>query len=197
MTSYSPYPYSAYSEDSSPAPFSPASSVSAMSTTDSVSSDSSPVPSPASPPSPHQHDTEHNIGNYPRYRNIYEERLQPLHAYQTLPSSQPLPKATHRSDYNPQLQARFDAAVLRGSFQELDAFLSSYSELVNINQFDVDGQTPLQHFCSLGNLKMVQLMVRFGADPRMTSKDGWSTIHIATWSGNSEVMMYIMRCSKR
>jgi len=137
------------------------------------------------------------MANYPRYRNIYEERLQPLHAYQTLPSSAPLPKATHRSDYNPQLQARFGAAVNRGSFQELDEFLSSYSELVNINQFDNNGQTPLQHFASQGNLKMVQLMVRFGADPRMTSKDGWSTVHIATWSGNSEVMMYIMRCSKR
>lgn len=195
MSAYSPYTFSPYSEESSPAPFSPASSVSsvsAMSTTDSLSSDSSPVPSPASPP---QQDEPEK--NYPRYRNIYEERLQPLSAYQTLPSSQPLPKATHRSDYNPQLQARFDAAVRRGSFQELDEFLSSYSELVNINQFDVDGHTPLQHFCSLGNLKMVQLMVRFGADPRMTSKDGWATIHIATWSGNSEVMMYILRCTKR
>ena len=120
-------------------------------------------------------------------------------AFQTVPTTanQTFPKPTHRSEYNTSLQERFNTAVQNGIYQELDTLLRGYSEMIDINQFDEQGQTPLQHFCSSGNLALVQLLVKFGADPRLCSRDGWSTLHIAAWSGHSELMMYIMRCSKR
>eukprot|EP00092_Neocalanus_flemingeri_P018981 GFUD01020566.1.p1 GENE.GFUD01020566.1~~GFUD01020566.1.p1 ORF type:complete len:179 (+),score=56.09 GFUD01020566.1:185-721(+) len=173
-----------FESDTELAPFSPASSVSLM----SVGSDASPVPSPASPHTP---DTQ----PYPRYQNIYEERLQPLQPSKT--EARPMPTPTHQARFNSTLQARFENAVQNCDYRELQDLLLTRSIDIDINQYNSEGQTPIQQACMSGQLEIVQLMIRYGADPTMTSRDGWSTLHMAAFSGHSEIMQYIMICSKR
>ena len=72
-----------------------------------------------------------------------------------------------------------------------------YSDEIDINLINEDGNTPLQAATLTGNLDIVRLMIRFGADPRQTSRDGWSTLHIAAYSGHSEITQYIMINSRR
>jgi len=167
------------------APFSPASSVSMM----SVGSDPSPVPSPASPFS------QENGLNYPRYQNIYEERLQPLQPSKT--ESRPMPNPTHQTSYNPTVQARFNNALQNCDYREVQDLLDSRGESIDINCYNSEGQTPIQAACMSGQLKLVQMMIRYGADPSLSSRDGWSTLHMAVYAGNSDIAQYIILCSKR
>ena len=40
-------------------------------------------------------------------------------------------------------------------------------------------------------------MIRFGADPNLTNRDGWTTLHISAYSGHSEITQYIMINTRR
>ena len=136
---------------------------------------------------------------------MYEERLQPLFTSRSEPSlpdnhnnRRSMPPATHRSGIDPTLQARFNAAVAAASYNDLEDLLRVAAHRINVNEFDpATGQTALQRFCVAGELSLIQLMVRYGADSRLCSRDGWSPVHMATWSGRPEVMLYVMDCSKR
>jgi len=170
---------------------SPSNSVSQM----SVGSEPSPTPSPFSPsPPPHSpHSTF-------RYKNIYEERLEPLYSSRTESTTlynRPLPKSTHQSEFDVRLQARFSQLVEERNYTELETLLQSSSHAINLNQFDQAGQTPLQRFCLSGDLSLVQLMVRYGADTQLASRDGWTTLHYASYSGVQEVLLYVLRCCPR
>jgi len=173
-----------FETDSEMAPFSPASSISLM----SVGSDNSPAPSPSSP--------DHSQ-TYPRYQNIYEERLQPLK--RAVSEARPMPQPTHQVSYNPSIQARFNNALQNNDISELQDILQSSSDNnnIDINLYNQDGQTPIQQACMSGQLAIVQLMIRFGADPNLRSRDGWATLHLASFYGNSEILQYIILCSKR
>nr|KAG5706636.1 hypothetical protein BaRGS_005706 [Batillaria attramentaria] len=43
---------------------------------------------------------------------------------------------------------------------------------INLNVFDTEGQTALHQSCQLGNLELVKLLVKFGADVRLANRDG-------------------------
>jgi ankyrin repeat protein len=134
---------------------------------------------------------------------VYEERLQPLFTARSEPpppphNGRPMPAATHVSGYDAALQARFNAAVAAGSYRDLEELLRAYAHCINVNEYDLaSGQTAMQKFCVAGDLSLIQLMVRYGADSRLCSRDGWSTLHMAAWSGRPEVVMYVLDCSKR
>ena len=137
-----------------------------------------------------------------RFRNVYEERLQPLFTARTESvhnaNHRPMPTPTHVSGYDAALQARFNAAVQESSYRDLEELLRSYAHRINVNEYDLaSGQTPMQKFCVAGDLNLIQLLVRYGADSRLCSRDGWSTLHMAAWSGRPEVIMYVLDCSKR
>ena len=134
-----------------------------------------------------------------RFKNIYEERLEPLYSVRTEPSLvRPVPKTTHRLEYDPEKQRKFDRLVEQRDLAGLETLLRHSSHDINLNQFDTVGQTPLQRFCASGDLNLVQLMVRYGADTQLCSRDGWSTLHYASYSGVREVLLYVLRyCPRR
>jgi len=165
------------------APFSPASSTVSMMSVGS--SDGSPVPSPASP--------DYNA-QYPRYSNIYEERLQPLYTSRT---DKPLPQKTNVDNFDPQQQSKFSDALEKCDINELTNILVRSSSLIDINKYNLDGQTPLQAAIVTGQLDLVKQLIRHGADPNMRSRDGWSTLHIAAFYGNSEITQYLLMLKSR
>ena len=79
----------------------------------------------------------------------------------------------------------------------MKAILDVSSESIDINLINEEGNTPLQTATLVGSLDIVRLLIRFGADPGVTSRDGWSTLHIAAYSGHSEITQYIMINSRR
>lgn len=182
-------------------PYSPASSVSMMSVTSDSSSSpvaspwasrsqaDSPVPSPTSP--------QDNQQTFPRYHNIYEERLQPLQPSQSSSDVRAPPRATQPRTADPKLQARLHKALQNYDYQDLKSLLMSSGDMLDINEYNKEGQTPLQVACLSGQLGLVQLIMSHGADPSLASRDGWNTLHMAAYSGQSEIFQYILLCSKR
>ena len=80
---------------------------------------------------------------------------------------------------------------------ELNEFLAENSDKININEYGEDGVTPLQRLCQNGGAsidaaEVAAILVRFGADPRLTSRDGWSAFHMASFSGNLKLLRYLM-----
>lgn len=139
------------------------------------------------------------INKQPRFATKYDELLQPLSPVTTLPvqSRKPLPIRTHRSEHDIVLQRQFQSIVGLADTAEVENFLAKYSQNVDINQYNEEGRTPLQQSCFDGSLPMAKLFIQYGADTRLTTREGFSTLHVAAFSGQSDVLMYIMSLKKR
>ncbi len=144
----------------------------------------------------------------PRFRDAYEAQLQQsLAPFTSLPpppsssssssTTQTFPKPTHRSAYDERLQGVFGSLVARADADRLAQLLRHSSELIDVDKFDSEGRTALHRFCLEGRLNLVKLLVRYGADVTLRTREGWSMIHIASFSGNSEMLMYLLKCSSR
>jgi len=133
----------------------------------------------------------------PCYRGtIYEAMLSPLPSAVTLPvHTRVCQPSAKRVDAT--LQSRL-TGLTGGQLQaadeaELRAFLVKHSDRIDINQYGEDGVTPLQRVCqSGGDVAVVRTLIGYGADARLTSRDGWSAVHMATFSGNTSLMMYLL-----
>ena len=137
----------------------------------------------------------------PRFATKYNEMLQPLSPVTTLPveTRQGLSiHKTHKSDFDAQLQRQFQNLLgIASNVGDIEEFLSKHSENVDLNEYNDDGRTALQQSCFEGNLRLAQLLVRFGADSRLTTREGFSALHIAAFSGHSDVLLYIMSLKHR
>jgi hypothetical protein len=130
----------------------------------------------------------------PRYAGtIYEAMLAPL-----APATTPAPRrppAQPRGD--PALQADLASLVRLSKRAPLEEWLEEHAECVNLNLYSSEGLTPLQEVCQEGgegSAELARLLVRFGADTRMASRDGWSPVHMASFSGNSALLLFLLSC---
>lgn len=90
------------------------------------------------------------------------------------------------------IQQDFHEAVRKGDQSEWIRLLRNCVG-VNVNVFDGDGQTPLHQSVIEGNLEMVKLLVQLGADVRLTNRDGWNALHIATYGGHDDIVLYLIQ----
>merc|ERR1712026_106528 len=109
----------------------------------------------------------------PKYcGTIYEAMLAPISPVTTLPI-----KTVYKSQVkcDPDLQADFLDLVSLGKRAKLERFLEDNLESININQYNSEGLTPLQTVAQEGgetSADIGELLVRFGADVRMTPGTG-------------------------
>jgi hypothetical protein len=151
-----------------------------------------------------------------KFPTKYHEMLQPLSPVTTLPVEEvirrPLPNKTHITEHDLQLQKQFHSLVdnattcqvsktttannentfLSSRVNSLEDFLVHHSENIDVNQYNSDGQTALQQCCLAGNLPLVKLLVRFGANMRLTTREGFSILHIAAFSGHSDLLTFVL-----
>ena len=92
-------------------------------------------------------------------------------------------------------QKTFLEAVKNGDTGELEKILDIGK--VNVNVYDTEGQTPLHLGCLEGNLELVKLLVKFGADVRLANRDGWNALHIAAFGGHKDIAVYLINAGKR
>jgi len=132
------------------------------------------------------------VNKKPKFATKYDEMLQPLSPMTYLPvESLTLPAKTHRANLNVTSQQEF-RNLLESKSSDLESFLCNNSELIDINEYNVEGRTALQQCCIDGNLATAKLLVRFGADAKLTTREGFSTLHLAAFSGHSNLMLYVM-----
>ncbi len=130
----------------------------------------------------------------PKYANKYEEMLQPLSPVTILSSGvkRPLPAKTHLGDFDAQLQNQFEDLLAVACVEEVEEFLNRHTDCLDIDAFNSEGRTAFQQSCLEGNLPLAKVLVKFGANIRCTTRDGFSTFHLAVFSGHSHLMSYIL-----
>ncbi|KAI5620092.1 notch-regulated ankyrin repeat-containing protein A [Silurus asotus] len=90
-------------------------------------------------------------------------------------------------------QRVFQEAVRRGNTKELHSLLQNMSSCeFNVNSFGPEGQTALHQSVIAGNLELVKLLVKFGADIRLANREGWSALHIAAFGGHQDIVLYLI-----
>ena len=134
-------------------------------------------------------------GKKPCYRGtIYEKMLSPLSPSLTLPIHTRICESSHKY-INKSLQTELFSILDSSNEKELKDFLLKNCDKIDINQYGEDGVTPLQRVCQAGGeVGVARTLIGYGADVRLTSRDGWSAVHMATFSGNTRLMMYILSC---
>ena len=136
------------------------------------------------------------VNRKPRFPTKYHERLQPMEPLTTMPVATITP--THRSDHSESAQADFHSTLQKclseqKPLTDLEAYLTDNRDRIDVNQYMGDsGQTPLHLACMQGDVAVAKLLVRYGANPRLTTRDGFSCMHIAAFSGSADVMLYVM-----
>lgn len=63
---------------------------------------------------------------------------------------------------------------------------------VNINTINEEGDTLLHYFIKDGKIQSVKLLVEFGADANLANRDGWPPMHVATFLGHRDIMLYLL-----
>ena len=136
------------------------------------------------------------VNKKPKYATKYDEMLQPMSPMTYLPVESlmlPVPNQTHRPNYNVQSQKKFLSLLeTRAKISEIETFLGEHSEAIDINEYNVEGRTALQQCCFDGSLPTAKLLVRFGANTKLTTREGFSMLHLAAFSGHSNILLYIM-----
>ena len=135
----------------------------------------------------------------PRYANRYEEMLQPLSPVTTLPCDvvyPPSPTKFANPKYCTKLQKQLQNVIKSKDINLLEQFLYDHSTKVNINHYNIEGRTALQQSCVDGNLAMAKILVKYGADHRITTREGYPTLQCAVFSGHSEIFLYILNLRK-
>ena len=124
------------------------------------------------------HVTEHDIQLQKQFHSLVDS------------ATCPLPKTTERTTRNS--TTANEKSLTNRVLQNLEDFLVHHSQNIDVNQYNNDGQTALQQCCLAGNLPLVKLLVRFGANMRLTTREGFSVLHIAAFSGHSDLLAFVM-----
>jgi DNA-binding response OmpR family regulator len=61
------------------------------------------------------------------------------------------------------------------------------------NRRNNQGVTPLMATCYLGELEQVQSLIEGGGDPRLKAKNGKTLVHFAAFSGNPDLVEYLVK----
>ena len=88
-------------------------------------------------------------------------------------------------------QRRFRQAVGAGDSAAVRQMLTEGAR-VGLNSMDGEGWTALHRAVRSGDLELVRLLVSHGADFRLADRDGFSPLHLASWGGHSQVLLYLL-----
>nr|AKP06496.1 notch-regulated ankyrin repeat protein Nrarp [Platynereis dumerilii] len=96
-------------------------------------------------------------------------------------------------------QELFQEAVGAGDTKQVHKLLtdSRLAKLLDLDSFDREGMTALHHFCLSGDLELVKLLVKSGANARLANRDGWGPVHLAAYGGHSEIALFLMKATRR
>jgi DNA-binding response OmpR family regulator len=81
--------------------------------------------------------------------------------------------------------------VIKSLFMNEEVDQSTVSQV--INHRNKNGQTPVMIYCYLGELDKVKILIDKGADLKLKSRNGKTCLHYAAFSGNTELLNYLVQ----
>ena len=149
---------------------------------------------PPPPPPPRQHQF---VNKKPKFQTKYHAALQPLSPCTTLSvrSSRPAPPPANRV-INVQRQEEFHKLMRGCDIDKIETFLRAHSENIDINKFSEAGETALHSACQEGNVVCAKVLLKFGANPRLSTRSGFSLFHLAAFAGSPEILSLVTEVRK-
>ena len=86
----------------------------------------------------------------------------------------------------------FHEAVNNKDTNRVRTLLEHNRDQFHVDELDDDGLTALQRSCFTGSLRLVQLLLAFGADIGIQDKEGWTVLHAAAVAGNQSILRYLI-----
>ena len=152
----------------------------------------SPPPSP-SPPRQHRF-----VNKKPKFQTKYHAALQPLSPCTTLSvrTSRPAVAPSATRVINVQRQEEFHKLMRGCDTDRIETFLRAHSENIDINKFGEAGETALHSACQEGNVSCAKVLLKFGANPRLATRSGFSLLHLAAFAGSPELLALVTEVRK-
>ena len=137
------------------------------------------------------------VNKKPKFQTKYHAALQPLSPCTTLSvrASRPAPPPATRV-INVQRQEEFHKLMRDCDTDKIEAFLRAHSENIDINKFSEVGETALHSACQEGNVLCAKVLLKFGANPRLTTRSGFSLFHLAAFAGSPELLALVAEVRK-
>ena len=138
------------------------------------------------------------VNKKPKFPTRYHESLQPLSPCTMLPVTIcRAVDAPHKSGVDAERQEEFLKLMRNCDAQEVEVFLRAHSENIDINKFSEEGETALHMACHEGNVSCAEVLLRFGANPRITTRNGFSIVHLASFSGSPETLTLAINLNQK
>ncbi|CAL8112723.1 unnamed protein product [Orchesella dallaii] len=65
----------------------------------------------------------------------------------------------------------------------------------HVDSMDKDGLTLLHRSVLAERIEFVQQLISLGANVTLASRDGWSPLHLAAFTGNNEILVFLLKSS--
>ena len=138
------------------------------------------------------------VNKKPKFPTRYHESLQPLSPCTMLPvKTCRAVDAPQKSGVDAERQEEFLKLMRNCDAEELEVFLRAHSEDIDINKFSEEGETALHMACHEGNVPCAEVLLRFGANPRITTRNGFSVVHLASFSGSAETLTLAINLNQK
>ena len=137
------------------------------------------------------------VNKKPKFPTKYHERLQPLSPVTTLTvrASRTVAPSAYRV-INVQRQEEFQKLMRGCDAEKIETFLRAYSENIDIDKYSEEGETALHTVCREGSVSCARVLLKFGANPRLTTRGGFSLFHLAAFAGNTELLSFVTQVRK-
>ena len=138
------------------------------------------------------------VNKKPKFPTRYHEMLQPLSPVTMLPVKiHQEVNAPQKPGVNAERQEEFLKLMRTCDAEEVEVFLRAHSENIDINKFSEEGETALHTACHEGNVSCAEILLRFGANPRITTRNGFSIVHLASFSGSAETLAFAISLNQK
>lgn len=84
----------------------------------------------------------------------------------------------------------FQDIVRRGDMEQIGRFMRARK--VRVDTLFHSGMAALHEAVLTGNLEVVKLLVKYGADVHQRDEDGWTPLHMACSDGYPEIARYLL-----
>ena len=82
-------------------------------------------------------------------------------------------------------------AAEKGDLNVIQQLLTANPKL-NLDTCDADGWTPLMYACTYEHIEVVDFLLKKGANPNTTLKNGWTALHSAAFSENEHLVRLLI-----
>ncbi|CAF3321856.1 unnamed protein product [Rotaria socialis] len=98
-------------------------------------------------------------------------------------------------DYHQFARRIFHTILYNQDISNIEILLLKSFHRLNLNYFEYNGQSLLHLCCLYNRLDLLKFLVESGhCDISIMNRDGWLPVHIASYLGYMDIVLYLLEC---